>query len=257
MVDIGMSIMTDYAQNCAVDVSQTNIIEAKDDCTIEITDSQLRNSVIVNKECLQSISTISAMSTSTKEQFDQMAKAVTQSFGMPSVTVSENILRSSYDLSQEIVTTYVDDCATEVFQNNSVTCEGNGSVVLNGVELSNLADIEESCAQKVLNDSSQASELEQAISQTAVAQQESKFSGIITAFFAVVAAVVIVLIVVKTSLSGSTGSGNRGLIGLLVGAVVVLGLIVGLYILLGKKKGKNRYPKPEVNPKTQNEGIST
>lgn len=244
MTLINMGILNEFAIDCSSTLSQKNIINAQDECSIDITDTDLVNTAYVDKSCLLSASNAAQMSSIAAQQMEQQASAIAQQWGLSSASTS-NLINNSYILSQDIVNTYSLDCASDIYQSNSVTCSGGGSITMNGASLENFSDIEADCTQKVLSSSQAASDIETILSQSAKAEQESKFGGLMTAIFGVIAVIVIVLIIVKSSRSSSSSS--KAPIGMIVGIFVFLVVAVIVYVSVVSKKGKTKYPSPKTS----------
>ena len=243
MTDINMSIMTEFALDCSTSLSQENVINATDDCSISLEDTDLTNTAYVDKSCLLSASNISQMEVTSAEQMTQMAEAIAQQFALSSAK-AENLYDSTFILSQDIVNTFTLDCSETLYQQNSVTCSGQGNVTLKGVTLENFVDIEANCVLDVLNSSEAAADIVRNLDQGAKAKQESKFAGLLIPLLAVIALIVIVLIIVKSRNSTSSGPGSsKAIIGVAIGVFVLIVFIVLLYTK--KSASKSKYPNPK------------
>jgi hypothetical protein len=243
MTDISMSILNEFAVDCSTTLSQDNIINASDDCSITLEDTDLTNTAYVDKSCLLSVSNVAQMQATIAQQMDQMAETVSQQFSLAKAE-SENLIDSTIILSQDIVNTFTLDCSEDLYQSNQVTCSGNGNITLKGVTLENFAKIQADCVQDVLNSSEAAVDVETIIGQSAKAKQEGKFAALIPAVLAVIALIVIVMIVIKSG-NSSKGKGSKWPIGIIIGVFIFIGVIVILYTKKAAKKTK--YPSPKVS----------
>ena len=248
MTNIGMSIMTEFAVDCSTTLSQENVINASDECSITLEDTDLTNTAYIDRSCILSASNVSQMEATSSEQITQMAEAVAQQFALSSAS-AENLYESSFILSQDIVNTFTLDCSESLYQQNSVTCTGQGNITLKGVTLENFVDIESDCALEVLNGSQAAADIERVLNQSAKAEQEKKFSGILAPLLAVIALIVIVLIIVKSKNSTSSGPGSsKAIIGVAIGVFILIVLVAFSYTK--KSSAKSKYPNPKTSADT-------
>lgn len=142
----------------------------------------------IDQTCISSGTTKNSMITDVTQSMLQTAQATTQSFGFPSLALSESYIQDSVLLGQSIVNNYYNSCIADASSSkSSFTCKDStfdGAVI----NVSSYQDVTQQCTQKYINSTDLRSKLESTLSQSAVATQQNTF--------AIFGAIFIVLILV-------------------------------------------------------------
>lgn len=155
----------------------------------------------VSLQCIQSNTTTSSIQSSVEQSIRQTAKAVTQSFGFPTVTDAENFISDSVILGTQIVNYYYNTCIAETTSSNvGFTCKppskfGNGNVI----EVKAFTDVTATCLQTNKDINAIVSKLTTNLDNTAVAKSQ----GIFELFIIIFVVIIIVLAYAGISLAES------------------------------------------------------
>jgi len=229
------SIINEFVSSCTIQTKNSQTINS-DNCKIGGGGGSVKvnisNTSVINEQCLQNVNVKAQITAKMSSAMQQQAQAITQSLGMPSVAASVDVLNSTQNLANKIVSNFYNTClinnsSVQSFNCKNSTIGGGGQVVFN---ISNDSTFITDCIQNIVSDSTEVSELTQTISQSAVAKEANSIA---------VFGVFIVLIAI--ALMYFTMQELNGPIGWLI-VFLVIGSILSGILYTYSAVNNNNYP---------------
>lgn len=190
MINDTNSIISTYENLCSSTGTSTTAQVNTNGCTFGDNDKIIvQGSTYVSQTCLQNNKTNNSLKSSVQQSLQQTAKAITQSFGFPSVALSENFINNSVALGDQIVDYYYNTCIAQTTSSNvgfncTGTTFGSGDVV----EVQGFTTITQSCLQNNTAINNITSTLVSQLNQTATATQQNTFEIFIILFIVIIIA---------------------------------------------------------------------
>lgn len=190
MINDTNSIISTYENTCSATGTSTTSQVNNNGCTFGDNDKIIvQGNTYVSQQCVQNNITNNSLKSSVEQSMRQTAKAITQSFGFPSVAVSEDFINQSVILGDQIVNYYSNTCVAATTSSNvefncTGTKFGNGDVV----EIQGFTQITQNCLQNNTTTNNIVSSLTALLDQSAVATQQNTFEIFIIIFIVIILA---------------------------------------------------------------------
>lgn len=158
-------------------------------CNFDNDKIYLTSTQTINQTCIQQGSNKESMLSDVRQSMNQSAQAITQSFGFPSLSISESFINDSIQLGENITNNYLNKCVA-LGQGSGTTFNCKNSTFKNSViDIQSYQKITQKCTQDYINNDTLVSKLVNTLSQSDVAQQQNTF-----AIFGTIIIVIIVVI---------------------------------------------------------------
>ncbi len=178
IVNVSTAIVNTYSQSCSSSSTASQILKISG-CSGVIVDNVNQSLyTYISAACLQNDTTQSSIDTTIKQAAKQAAESVTQNFGMPSLSVSANISNEITNLAYNVSNAYTSNCIESIAATQDISCTDSKNVIISGVAQTETAAQISSCILKTSTVNSVKSDLQQLISQTAVAKEENALNFI-------------------------------------------------------------------------------
>ena len=166
LIQSSMKAVSESIQDCGTSVVDLNRISFKN-CTVEMNDIKQSNLSTITTECTQltNITTDMADKIKTETETEADAQLSGLNIGLNS-TEAENYQQLTQQLSQEIINTFNQKCATDAFQANIVDCE-DSTLWLGDVSQENVSDVFSQCIQDSTAVQALSQEIDNSLQQTA------------------------------------------------------------------------------------------
>lgn len=187
MINNSIKVINNYEQTCVVTQSSQDSYVCLNCCTItKGGEIDLLNNQVLNQKCITQASTQTAIAASVQQSMRQQANAVVQQFAFGTVADANNFINASITLADEISNTYNSTCSAAASnQVSELTC--NNSVISGVISIENFQSITQSCLLKAITNSTANQLAISALSQSAVAKQQSTFASILFGFAIILA----------------------------------------------------------------------
>ena len=188
----------------------------------------------INQTCIQKGTNKESLLNNVRQSMRQSAQAITQSFGFPSVSVSESFIKDSINLGENITNNYLNRCSA-VGLTNGIKFNCKDSDIDNSViDIKSYQELSQQCTQDYINSDTLVNKLVSDLSQTDVAIQQNTFA---------IFGTIIIIIIVVIAYAGISLADNP----LVEWGIVILVLISVIssivYTISAQKKGHYPYNK--------------
>lgn len=251
IVKDAINVAIQYSQNCSAKLKNTQQITLTD-CTITAKDININNVGVGIVKCAQDVSNVANIQQIVQQALQQSATSASQQLGIldlgrVSAQFGVNFSDVQSSLSQSIVENFTQTCTSQFANNQSFTCSGSTLYLSEGINLINYQNTITDCTFKAVSQTDAYSQLQQIVSQSAVAKEESVFSFTVVAGLVIVAVIAIIATgyARKSNTIGSTGGytnvgGSRvsnSTAWLIVGIVAFICIIIIIYAFLANSRG--------------------
>lgn len=188
MINDTNSIISSYENSCTATGTSTNSQVVAVGCDFGNNNKIIvQGNAFVSQQCVQNNISNNSLKSSVEQSMKQTAQAITQSFGFPSVTVSEDFISQSIKLGDQIVDYYHNTCLAQTTSSNvGFTCVNSKFGSGNVVEVQGFTKITQTCLQNNTSTNNIISNLTALLDQSAVATQQNTFEIVIVVFIVVI-----------------------------------------------------------------------
>ena len=190
MINDTNSIISTYENICSATGTSTVAQVTTNGCDFGNNNRIIvQGNTYVSQTCLQNNRTNNSLKSSVQQSLKQTATAITQSFGFPSVALSENFINSSVSLGDQIVDYYYNTCIAQTSSTNvGFTCTNSQFGSGNVIEVKGFTAITQNCLQNNTAINNIVSSLVSQLNQTATATQQNTFEIFIILFIVIIIA---------------------------------------------------------------------
>lgn len=208
IVQTAISAAIQYAQTCSAQLKSSQSI-VLNNCVFKGQSIDVSNLGVGVIKCAQDVSNTAQIQTVVQQALHQAAESASQQLGLLDLgQAAANIGINYSDVEQKLSTTiteqFTQTCTADFASSQSFTCNNSKVFLSEGLYLNNYQSSLVSCTFTAVSSTSDYNNLQQIVSQSAVAKQESLFS------FSVVAILVIIAFISIISIAARLGTGTGG-----------------------------------------------
>lgn len=193
MINDSNSIISTYENLCSANGTSTQAQLNINGCTFVNTPINITANTFISQTCVQNNRSNNSLQSSVRQQMQQAAQAITQSFGFPSVSAAQNFINDSVTLGDQIVDYYYNTCTAQATQNSSVfNCTNstfectNNNPNCSAINVESYQEITQKCLQTNTTTNAIISKMEEDLNQTAVAMQQNTFASVLIFFLVII-----------------------------------------------------------------------
>lgn len=143
---------------------------------------------VINVACMQNTNVKTQIEASVSSQMKQLAETATQSFGLPTVQLANNLSETLINLGRSVTNAYINTCQGRTTNETTIECENSAGIFVSDVNTEQTAQLLINCVQKDISVLAASENVKAVIDQSAVAKQENSLIAL-----AVVAGIILVI----------------------------------------------------------------
>jgi hypothetical protein len=242
IVRSGITAAVAFTQICASRIQNNQTITLQN-CTLNAQSIDIENVQIGVIKCASDASNQENIQNAVEQAIRQSAQTASQQLGIldlgrVSVNESVNIAKVEADLATTITTSFTQVCTPQLESNQNITCI-NSTINTGPLVLSNYQQSLVDCTFRAVSQSEAYNQLQQIVSQSAVAKEESIFSVYVVIGLVAIA---ITAIIVLNSKRNIVAAGNRSVgasrnTWLVIGIVIVICIVIVGYAAFASSNG--------------------
>ena len=244
IVTDAINVAITYSQTCSAKLKNTQQISLTG-CTITAKNINIDNVGVGIIKCAQDVSNTANIQQVVEQALKQSATAASQQLGLGlKADIAVSLSKVTAALSQSIVENFTQTCTSQFVNNQSFICNGSQITLSEGINVTNYQNTLTSCTFKAVSQTQAYSQLQQIISQSSVAEEQSFFSFTVVAGLVIVAVISIIATgyARKNTMNGYSGGVSGSKVSnstswLIIGIVAFICIILIIYALLASSSG--------------------
>lgn len=145
------NVLNETANACSIDMKTNVTFNAGDDCTVNGVKEILKQNSQISTKCMQNVINNNTFQQNLTARLKEKAQTISQSLGMPSVNVNNNLLQQAEDLAVSVTNTVQNNCLIKDDTQVTFNCTGKANVSDVVIEVDKGGDFGTNCYQKVSN----------------------------------------------------------------------------------------------------------
>jgi hypothetical protein len=242
IVRSGINAAVTFTQTCASRIQNSQTLTLQN-CTLNAQSIDIQNVQFGVIKCAADASNQENIQNAVEQAISQAARTASQQLGILdlgriSSNTSINIAKVEADLSTTITTAFTQRCTSQLQSTQNITCD-NSTINTGPLVLSNYQQSLVDCTFQAVSQSEAYNQLQQIVSQSAVAKEESIFSVYVVIGLVAIAIVAIIVLNSKRNVMrvGNRSVGASRNTWLVIGVVVVLCIAIIGYAMLASSNG--------------------